>query len=267
MKSLEIVKFNNVTKIYRSRKGLIGEVRVKALDGISFEVKRGEKVAIVGESGSGKSTILKIISGIEDITSGYVEIDGTVLEAGKRGLPKELKGKIQIVFQDPFSSLNPRMRVFEIITEPVEATAKRLSKDEKIDIAKNLLELVGLPPTYAFRYPHQTSGGERQRIAIARAIATEPKIMLLDEPTSNLDVFTQAHVINILIDIFEKYMITSIFVTHNIALALKVADRIIIMKDGKIVEDEKAEDILKIPKSEYTRRLIECGIAFHDHLH
>ncbi len=262
MKGSGIVKFNKVTKIYRSRKGLIGEVKLKALDEVSFEVKRGEKVAIVGESGSGKSTVLKIISGIEDITSGYVEIDGISLEVGKRGLPKGLNGKIQIVFQDPFSSLNPRMKVFEIITEPIEALGKRLSKDEKIDIAKNLLDLVGLPPTYAFRYPHQTSGGERQRIAIARAIATEPKIMLLDEPTSNLDVFTQAHIINILIDIFEKYRITTVFVTHNIALALKVADRIIIMKDGRIVEDEKREDILRAPKTEYTKRLIECGIAF-----
>ncbi|MGC8915080.1 MAG: ABC transporter ATP-binding protein [Thermosulfidibacteraceae bacterium] len=257
-----IISFNNVSKTYKTRKGLTGEIKIRALSNVSFEIERGEKVAIVGESGSGKSTILKIIAGIESINEGSIKIGEFLIEAKNPKFPEEIKGKIQIVFQDPFSSLNPRLKIYQIISEPIEVRERKLKKEEKIEKAKYLLKLVGLNEDYLYRYPYQTSGGERQRIAIARAISTEPEIILLDEPTSSLDVFTQAHILNLLIDILEELKITSIFVTHNIVLALKIADKIVVMKEGRVVEIGSRDEILENPKEEYTKRLLRCSLIY-----
>lgn len=258
---MKAIEANNLSKVYKIRKGLLKEIRIPALKGISFSLEKGEKVAIVGESGSGKSTLLKIIAGIEGISDGTLKINGFTIDKNTKGLPKGLKGKIQIVFQDPFSSLNPRMKVREILEEPLKAM--KVEKRERERRIEELLSLVGLPKDSPTRYPHEFSGGERQRIAIARALSTYPEILLLDEPTSSLDVFMQAQVINLLIDIFDRFKTTCILVTHNILVALRIADRIIVMKDGNIVEDSDRETIIKNPKDPYTSSLIEASLYFH----
>ncbi len=236
----DAVFVDNLHKSFLVRKNPFQRAkRVEVLKGITLRVRKGSVLGLVGESGSGKTTLAKVIAGLEKPSSGSVAVEG----------------KVQMVFQDPFSSLNPRMRVRDIVTEPVQAL-RRLSRSEKEDVAAGLLARVGLDPSDMHKYPHEFSGGQRQRIAIARAISTSPDVLLLDEPTSSLDVFVQAQIIDLLMDIHRRTGATYIFITHNIPLVVKIADRIAVMHEGKIVEEGEALEVFYSPKHPYTKRLI-----------
>jgi len=227
--------FYNKTGLFSSR----GEP-VKAVDGVTFSVPKGKTFGLVGESGSGKSTIAKLVTGVLKPSSGRISLNGVR----------------DIVFQDPLSSLNPRMRVGEIIGEALRI--ERLAKGETLRRVNMVLEEVRLAsPGVARKYPHQFSGGERQRIAIARAIVRRPAVVVLDEPVSSLDVSIQAEILNLLKDIQEKLRLTYLFISHDLRVVEFMADTVGVMKAGKLVEVASREEIYKAPQHEYTRHLLD----------
>ena len=236
----EAVVVEKLTKVYRARGNPFAKAKkVVALKEVSLRVKEGEILGVVGESGTGKTTLAKIIAGIESPTSGSVQATKP----------------LQMVFQDPYSSLNPRMKVEETVTEPVWAR-KRLSRKERKELAEELLTMVGLSPEHTGRYPHQFSGGQRQRIAIARALSVNPKVLILDEPTSSLDVFVQAQILKLLLEIHRRSRASYIFITHNIPVAVNFCHRIVVMHRGEVVEEGESWHVFSKPKDPYTRRLI-----------
>ena len=225
---------------------------VSALRGVSFDVAEGERFGIVGESGCGKSTLLRILAGLDQPTSGEVLVEGTDIA----GLPERklgfLRQRLQLVFQDPMSSLDPRMRVRDIVAEPLVAQGVR-DRDGRV---QELLEAVGLQAESANRYPHQFSGGQRQRISIARALAPRPDILLADEPVSALDVSVRAQVLNLITDLVGDLDLTLVFVSHDLSVVRHVCDRVAVMQDGEIVEVGATEQIYTDPQHPYTKRLI-----------
>ena len=258
----EVIKVRNLTKIFEVRSNPFKKARkLVALNNVSFDVYRGEILGIVGESGSGKSTLARIICGVEEPTSGKVEVLGQDISDF---YPRSLRGRVQMVFQDPFSSLNPRMKVKEIIAEPMEILGKGKKEIEKKVV--ELLLLMGLSPDDMYKYPHEFSGGQRQRISIARALAAMPEILVLDEPTSSLDVFVQAQIVNLLLEIKEKYGLTYVFISHNIPLVVKIADRVVVMREGEVVEIGDALSVYYRPAHPYTKELIN-SVPSLDFLH
>ncbi len=246
---------------YPIRKGLLRrEVGVvKAVDGVSFTLQRGRTLALLGESGCGKTTtgkaLLRLLDGTAHI-SGEAKLDGDdVLRANVREL-KRLRHRIQIVFQDPFASLDPRMRVGEVLEEGMVALRREYGKAERVQRIETLLQRVGLPADSATRHPHEFSGGQRQRIAIARALAVSPEILILDEPTSALDVSVQAQILNLLRELQEELGMAYLFITHNFSVVEYMADDIAIMDAGRIVEIGTAEKLLTSPEHEVTQRLL-----------
>ena len=237
-----MVEVRDLKKYFRKRKDIfqLHPEEVKAVDGISFTVPKGETFGLVGESGCGKTTAAKLIAGILEPDAGSVGIDG----------------ERDIVFQDPFSSLNPRMKVREIVGESL-----RIRGVKRKEVARRVtetLELVKLKsPGCADKFPHQFSGGEKQRIAIARAIVRHPELLVLDEPVSSLDVSTQASILNLLKDLQEELSLTYIFISHDLRVVEFMADTVGVMKDGKLVETASREDIYSAPKDAYTRLLLE----------
>lgn len=233
----------------------IGEVR--AVDGVSIEVREGETVALVGESGSGKSTTLMEIMGLKKPESGSITVFGTELnDKLTREKRRELRSKIQYVFQDPMSSLDPRMLVYDILAEPLLVQKK--SKEEIRQRIAELMQLVELNPDQVDRFPTQFSGGQRQRIAIARALAVNPKLLLLDEPVSALDVSIQAGIINLLEDLQDKLGVAYLFVAHNMAVVRHISSRIAVMYHGRIVEAGETDEVFDNPKHPYTQALISA---------
>ncbi len=243
----------DVVKEY-SEWGRRGRVRgtVRAVDGVSLEVKRGHALGIVGESGSGKSTLARMIVGLLEPTAGEILIDGRPLQALPR---RDLFRRVQMVFQDPFGSLNPRKTVRQILDAPLAALG-RMGAGERADRVAELMQLVRLRPEFVDRYPHEFSGGQCQRIGVARALAVSPDIIVLDEPVSALDVSVQAQVLTLLLDLQERLGLTYVFISHDLAVVEVVADRVAVMKSGKIVELADAEQIFAAPRHEYTRELI-----------
>ncbi|MEA3477959.1 MAG: ATP-binding cassette domain-containing protein, partial [Bacteroidota bacterium] len=241
-------------------KGLFGRVRgqVRAVDDVSFEVLRGETLGLVGESGCGKTTLGRTILRLIEPTSGDIRFNGTRINGLNNRLMRLLRRDMQIIFQDPYSSLNPRLPVGTAIAEPM--TVHHLYGNEKIrkEKAMELLHRVNLDSTYFQRYPHELSGGQRQRICIARALAVEPRFIICDESVSALDVSIQAQILNLLNDLKEEYKMTYIFISHDLAVVKFMSDRMMVMKSGKIEEMGPAEDIYRNPGSEYTRKLIEA---------
>ena len=244
----------DVTRDYRRpRTSLLrASTPVNALRGVSFDVAAGERFGIVGESGCGKSTLLRIISGLDRPTSGTVAVEGREITGRRERQLQFLRERLQLVFQDPMGSLDPRMRVRDIIAEPLVAQGHR----DRRDRVGELLEAVGLRRDAVDRYPHQFSGGQRQRISIARALAPRPQILVADEPVSALDVSVRAQVLNLIADLVEELSLTLVFVSHDLSVVGHVCDRVAVMYQGQIVEIGRTDEVYTNPQHPYTRKLI-----------
>jgi ABC-type glutathione transport system ATPase component len=248
------VSVRDVTRVYRRpRASTFGSApTVRALDGVSLDVRRGERFGIVGESGCGKSTLLRLISGLDRPTSGRVLVEGTdITDLPERRL-RPLRERLQLVFQDPMGSLDPRMRVRDIVAEPLVAQGHPGASARVAEV----LEQVGLTPDAADRYPHQFSGGQRQRISIARALAPRPHILVADEPVSALDVSVRAQVLNLVADLVDELSLTLVFVSHDLSVVRRVCDTVAVMHGGTVVERGRVDDVYDRPQHAYTRRLV-----------
>ncbi|AZL12451.1 ABC transporter ATP-binding protein [Brevibacterium aurantiacum] len=250
-----LIEVSGVSKHFRSR-GLLLRRRapVRALEDISFSVASGQRLGIVGESGSGKSTLLNILSGLDRPSSGHVRVGDIRVESASSSALRSLRENLQIVFQDPFASLDPRMRIEDIVSEPL--VARGLGREERLARVEEMLQAVDLDTKVMRRYPHQFSGGQRQRISIARALVTRPQILVADEPVSALDVSVRAQVLNLFTDLVDDYALTLLFVSHDLGVVKHLCSDVIVMKDGHIVESGSTEDIYANPREDYTRRLI-----------
>ena len=252
-----LLSVNNLKVHFPIRRGLLQRTVgfVKAVDGVSFNVYKGQTLGLVGESGCGKTTTGRAILQLVKPTMGIVKFDG--VDVNSRSI-HELRKKMQIIFQDPFGSMNPRMTIESMITEPMMIQGIAQSKQDRVDRAASLLEEVGMLPEHLKRYPHEFSGGQRQRICIARALAVEPEFIICDESVSALDVSVQAQVLNLLNDLQESRGLTYIFISHDLSVVKFMADMMAVMKEGHIVEYGPSEAIYRNPKEEYTRSLIEA---------
>lgn len=231
---------------------------IRAVDDVSFEVYPGETLGLVGESGCGKTTLGRSLLGLAPVRGGTVHYKGqSLLDLSEKDW-KPLRQDMQIIFQDPYASLNPRMTIGKAIMEPMQVHRLYSSDAERRDRVLQLLETVSMPPQYFDRYPHEFSGGQRQRIAIARALALNPKFIICDESVSALDVSVQAQVLNLLMELREKYKFTYIFISHDLSVVKFMSDRMIVMNEGKIVEQGYSDEVYENPKNEYTRKLIKA---------
>ena len=229
---------------------------VRAVDGVSFSIEAGQTVGLVGESGSGKTTVGRSILKLIPATSGSVIYEGRdILPMPERDF-RPLRREMQIIFQDPFGSLNPRLTVGEIVGEALEIHFPQMSRGDRAARVAELLLLVGLRPEMMRRYPHEFSGGQRQRIGIARALAVEPRFIVCDEPVSALDVSVQAQIVNLLQDLQEQFGIAYLFIAHDLAVVEHISDYVLVMHHGKIVESASAEAIYNAPQHEYTKSLL-----------
>jgi peptide/nickel transport system ATP-binding protein/oligopeptide transport system ATP-binding protein len=245
---------------YPLRSGLLGRHHevVRAVDGISFSAPRGKTVGLVGESGSGKTTTGRALVRLAPVTAGSIKYDGVELTGLSERAFFAYRKRIQMIFQDPFNSLNPRLTIFQILAEPLEIHFPKQTRAERQNRVSELLRLVGLEATHLHRYPHEFSGGQRQRIGIARALAVEPEFIVCDEPVSALDVSVQAQIVNLLRDLQDKLGLTYLFIAHDLAVVEHVSDEVLVMTGGKIVEAASAEEIYAHPRHEYTRKLIDA---------
>ena len=250
---MDILEIKNVTKTFHTRSFWGKSKEVHALNGITLSLAKGESLGIVGESGCGKSTLASLIIHLAEPTSGEILLYEKDISHAKEKEVKEIRKKIQIVFQDPYSSLSPRMKIGDIIMEPARVMGE-FSEAHRKERAEMLLEMVGLRKNVMDRYPHEFSGGQRQRISIARALMTSPEILILDEPTSALDVSVQAQVLNILMDLREKLHLTYLFISHNLAVVRYISDRTAVMQKGKIVEMGPSDEILCHPREPLHQR-------------
>ena len=244
-------------KTYYGGDGAFADPPVKAVDGVSFQINRGETLGLVGESGSGKTTLGRTLVQLETATAGEITFDGTDITALAGDSLTEWRQRAQIVFQDPESSLNDRMTVGEIIREPLDAHEWG-TKSERRDRVQTLLADVGLQPEHYVRYPHQFSGGQRQRVGIARALALEPEFIVLDEPVSALDVSVQAKIISLLDDLQAKFGLTYLFIAHDLSVVRHICDRVAVLYLGKIMEIGKTEQLYQNPQNPYTRALLSA---------
>jgi peptide/nickel transport system ATP-binding protein len=230
--------------------------RVKAVDGVSFSVGRGETLGLVGESGSGKSTLSRTVLQLLKPTSGSVAFEGREIAGLSRRQMRPLRSEMQMIFQDPFASLNPRKRAGQIVGDPLRQLGTTSSKGELRARVHELLERVGLAAEHYDRYPHEFSGGQRQRIGIARALAVQPKLIVADEPVSALDVSIQAQIVNLLRDLQDEFGFSYVFVAHDIGIVRHVSDRIAVMHHGRIVEQGPADRVCDSPHDPYTKTLL-----------
>ena len=256
----KLLDFINVTKVFDGIKILStkdADDKIQALDNVSFSIFEGESFGLVGESGSGKSTIAKIISGLLPPSKGEVKFENTSLFDPKNKLKiKKFRGQIQMIFQDPYSSLNPRFNIKDIISEPLKFFQKNIDHYSLDQNVNDLIDIVGISRISLERFPHEFSGGQRQRISIARALATKPRLLICDEPTSALDVTIQAQVLNLLKDLQEQLNLTILFISHDLPVIRQMCDRVAILKKGCICEINQTESIFNNPKNLYTKELL-----------
>ena len=253
-----LLRVENVAKSYFSRVGVFGQKQeIKAVNGISFDVFEGETLGLVGESGCGKSTLGKVILQLEKATKGSIFYKGKEITSLKSKDLRSLRKDIQLIFQDPYSSLHPRKIIGQAIIEPMEVHGIGSSKKQRKEKAMELLSRVGLEASYFHRYPHQLSGGQRQRVGIARTIAMEPKLVICDESVSALDISVQAQVLNLLNELKEDFGFTYIFISHDLAVVKYMADQLLVMNKGAIEEIGDADEIYANPVKQYTKKLID----------
>jgi len=253
-----LLKVEHLKKYFPIRSGLLKRTtgHVKAVDDVSFEIDRGETLALIGESGSGKSTVARTVIGLTDATDGTIRFDGTDITNPSSSRARTLHSQIQMVFQDPTSSLNPRRTVGKSVAVPLQSMG--LSGAERRERVRELLERVDLNAEYLNRYPHELSGGQKQRVNIARAIAVEPDLLLLDEPTSALDVSVQAKIVRLLDDLQTEFDLTYLFITHDLSLVRNVADETAVMYLGQIQETGRTADVFQRPTHPYSRALLSA---------
>ena len=266
-KNQKLLKLTDVTKIFDDRSLAINisfgsknestDKVVKAVDNVSFELFEGETLGLVGESGSGKSTIAKIITGLVRPTNGEIFYNNISLYNSNRKYQiDKSRGQIQMIFQDPYSSLNPRFKVRDIISEPIKFFQKNISYTEFTQNVYDLIDIVGMTRQSLDRYPHEFSGGQRQRISIARALATRPRLLICDEPTSALDVSIQAQILNLLKDIQDELHLTMLFISHDLPVIRQMCNRIVVLKNGSVCETKETEELFNNPEHPYTQELI-----------
>ena len=261
----ELLRLEGVKKHYPVTTGLILQRTigmVKAVDGISFTIPEGETYSLVGESGCGKTTTSRMVLMVEPPTEGETYFQGKQLGRLNRAETREFRASAKAVFQDPWSSLNPRLRVKSIVSEPL-TTQQNVSRQDLNAQVGELLQVVGLHPFHAQRYPHEFSGGQRQRIAIARALSTRPKLMVLDEPVSALDVSIRAQILNLLKELQQTYNLTYLLIAHNLATVRYMSHRIGVMYLGKIVEEAPPDSLFTNPLHPYTKALISASLPAH----
>ena len=255
-----LLEVRNLRKYYPVTKGFIFQRQVgavKAVDGLSFFIRRGETLGLVGESGSGKTTTGRVILRLQEPTTGEALFEGRDLFTLRKEELRRMRRNMQIIFQDPYSSLNPRMTVGDIIGEPLEIHNMARGR-EKVRRVQELLEVVGLSPYHANRYPHEFSGGQRQRIGIARALAVNPKLIIADEPVSALDVSIQAQVLNLLEELQKEFGLTYLFIAHDLSVVKHISDRIAVMYLGRIVELAPTDELFSNPQHPYTEALLSA---------
>jgi dipeptide transport system ATP-binding protein len=247
-----------LTRNYEVKRGFFAKpATVKALTDVSFVLEAGRTLAVVGESGSGKSTLARLLTMIEQPTAGSLIIDGIDVANADAVTRRQLRRDIQIVFQNPYGSLNPRKTVGQTLEEPLLANTKQ-SATERATAARDMMEKVGLRPEYYDRYPHMFSGGQRQRIAIARALMLRPKILVLDEPVSALDVSIRAQVLNLLAELQQEFKLAYVFVSHDLSVVRHIADRVMVIYLGRVVESGTRDAIFNAPEHPYTRALLSA---------
>ena len=254
-----LLEVSDLVKHFPVRRGVFSRVSasVRAVDGVSFSIPRGKTLSLVGESGSGKTTTGRVILRLIEPTSGTVHFDGEDITSLDRRSLRALRKRMQLIFQDPYGSLNPRMTVYSVLSEAL-ATHQIVPRARRRDKAAELLELVGLSPEAAHRYPHEFSGGQRQRIGIARALAVEPDLIVADEPVSALDVSIQAQILNLMKDLQDRLGLTYLIIAHNLSVVRHISDYVAVMYLGRLVEIGTVDDIFNAPVHPYTKALLSA---------
>jgi dipeptide transport system ATP-binding protein len=249
-----VLETRHIVRDYHVRSPLGGTKIIHAVKGASLKVEKGKTLAIVGESGSGKSTLARILTLIDAPTSGELFIEGDKVDISHQGVGKALRRKVQMVFQNPYGSLNPRQKIGDVLGEPL-AINTSMPAAERDERAHQMLRKVGLGPEHFNRYPHMFSGGQRQRIAIARALMLNPSLLILDEPVSALDLSVQAQILNLLADLQDEFQLTYVFISHDLSVVRYIADDVMVMYLGEVVEQGTREQLFASPQHAYTRAL------------
>lgn len=265
MQNPAMLEVDNLAKHFDVSKPLLARVierlprqTLKAVDGVSFDIERGQTFSLVGESGCGKSTVAKLVVGLHEPTRGHISFDGNDMAASRTNAENAaLRRRWQMIFQDPYASLNPRWRVRDIVAEPIRVFGLAASREEEYQRVGELLTQVGLSPVDGEKFPHEFSGGQRQRISIARALSSNPEFLVCDEPTSALDVSVQAQILNLMKDLQKDFGLTYLFISHNLAVVYHLSDRIGVMYLGRLCEVASAKELFRRPQHPYTRLLLE----------